>query len=409
MDIASYANSLVPWTEPALAASSGAEAVETAAYPSAATSGTMQLLEGATGWPAAFTSPPVPAAQAAHRGFDIAYRSLSGEALSVYSDGTPSPKYRTRSSTGWSTEQAVFATAPGPAAVDWILLASNPLSNEVALVYSDTTPYLYATVWNGTSWVGSSTTVLDSTGLANPDWASFTAAYEDSTGNLLVVWSHPSTCSGPSDPLYFSTKLLGSTTFSTVQTTASVVGAPGPMVAASEHGTARIAIALDEYCIAACGGNTTCADFSAAMWGGVGTGFLAINDLDNNIGIDFSVRPGSMPVGVGWLGTSGTAVAVYAHPGGTLGYTTWTSAAGWAAPAGATMTPVLAPQAGFQLIRVPSSTGASGDLAIFIADTNGNIWSKRFDGTTWSDMNGGVPVATGVWFDSGKPFGAVAR
>lgn len=131
-------------------------------------------------------------------------------------------------------------------------------------------------------------------------------------------------------------------------------------------------------------------------------------DLDGTVGVRYTIRPGSIPVSVGWRGTSGEAVVVYTHPGGTLSWASWTSAAGWTLETPAAMSPALATQAGFQMLRVPSAmAGGQDDLALLVEDTNGSLWAKLFDGSTWTDMNAGAPLGTGLWVSSGRPFGAV--
>ena len=403
LSLATYANASVSWIEPAIAQSSQAEAV--GAWWTSAASGTVSLAlpERSAGWASAVDTTGVSTAQEAHRGFDVAYETVSGDALAVYTVGTSNPKFRAKAGGAWSSEQSVFSSPPGAASVDWVLLAPHPSIDEIALVYSDTAQHLFAAVWNGSAWTAASTTTLDTSGLNVSDFPAFTAAYGNSTGDLIVAWGHPSTCGGAADPLYYSTKPNGSSAFS-APATAGAIGPPGIITAASEPGTARVAFGVVEYC-AGCA-SSGCDDFSVATWSG--TAFDSVIDLDGTVGVRYTIRPGSIPVSVGWRGTSGEAVVVYTHPGGTLSWASWTSAAGWTLETPAAMSPALATQAGFQMLRVPSAmAGGQDDLALLVEDTNGSLWAKLFDGSTWTDMNAGAPLGTGLWVSSGRPFGAV--
>ena len=397
LPVLSSSNGGVSWVDPALAPSSLAEGVELAPVANGGGAVTLEFLERALNWSPAFSATGLAPSLAAHRDFDVVYETVSGDALSVYSNGGPNPAFRTRVGQAWSAPQPVFAAPPGSAAVDWILLVPHPSTDEVTLLYSDTTPYLYAAVWNGTSWSATSTTALDTTGLNVPDFPAFSAAYGATSGDFLAVWSRPSSCQGAADPLYYATRANGATAFSAPQTSGAV-GAPGVITVASEPGSARIAIAINEY--AMCCMTSSCNDFSAAMWNG--STFTEVVDLDSNSS-DYAGRAGSVPVSVGWVGTTGTAVAVYAHSGGTLNWATWTSGSGWSLQTPATMTPSLSQQMGFQIRMLPSS----GELALLIEDVNGALWAKSYDGTQWSDLNGGAFIASSLWASSGRPFGAL--
>lgn len=95
----------------------------------------------------------------ARRPFDIAYESLSGEALLVYgttvAGGTNDLAYRTWSpSAGWSQE--MYFDDMGHASkitVTYVALASDPNSDRVGMVYIDSTNSdANAVIWNGSSW-----------------------------------------------------------------------------------------------------------------------------------------------------------------------------------------------------------------------------------------------------------------
>lgn len=141
---------------------------------------------------------PVPSSE--QRVFDLAYEQLSGDALVVYSADTPNPEYRTLTAGVWSAPMSVFAAAPpGAGKVRWVVLASRPRSDEIALVYSDHDAALdrwnlYTVTWNGTSFDPKTKAVLTESGGTNPGLGrptqAFDAAYEDLSSDLLIVQSN---------------------------------------------------------------------------------------------------------------------------------------------------------------------------------------------------------------------------
>jgi hypothetical protein len=149
-----------------------------------------------------------------------------------------------------------------------------------------------------------------------------------------------------------------------------------------------------------------CNDWSAGVWDG--TTWAAIQDLDGEPGVAYTNQAGSFPVGVGWL--SGQAVAAYSHSGTLLNWAKWTAAGGWVLQSPATTSPPLAQQVNFTMVHLPA-TGVkpTESLALFIEDISGAVWSKRYDGQGWLDMNAGSSLAIDVQVQEGLSIQAILR
>jgi hypothetical protein len=134
-----------------------------------------------------------------------------------------------------------------------------------------------------------------------------------------------------------------------------------------------------------------------------GSAWTQVVDIDGTVGVVYTQRPGSLPSAVGWYG--GQAIAVYSKtPVGSLNWAKWAAAGGWQLQGPAAMTPALAEQVDFSMVP----TGGDG-LALFILDQNGKIFAKRYNGSTWSDMNANAEVASSVRASEARAMAAVSR
>ncbi|UCG68199.1 MAG: DUF2341 domain-containing protein, partial [Thermoplasmata archaeon] len=122
------------------------------------------------------------------RGFDVAYESKSGNAVFAYfNDSSPSklvPKYRIWDGNSWSSE--MDAEPVGTADIQWIVLASNPLKDEIMMLTLDKgNRDIYAQVWNGTAW---GNVQLIESQASRDDNLCFDAVYEQQSGYGMIVW-----------------------------------------------------------------------------------------------------------------------------------------------------------------------------------------------------------------------------
>ncbi len=365
------------------------------ALSSTGTTGVLSMLESFQApWATAFTSSAIADANTVRRGYDIAVEAVSKDVLVVYSDNGNSPKYRTFT-TSWSGEASVFSTPPGAGVVEWVDLVERPGSNEITLLYADSGGVLFSVVWNGSAWATAQVQTLETT-LTTLNWQTFGGAYERLSGNLLAVWSHPG---AGALGFTWAVKSAASNTFG-APTEHTMMTRPGPLSIAAEPGTNRIAVAYDEL---TCGGGS-CDDFYAAVWDGA-TWSYPPSPLNPDITAYYFSRTGSMPVAVGWVGTTGTAVAVYSQPAAAVSWARWTAGTGFVLQTSAAVNPAWAEQASFQLV----SPAGSPVLLLLASDVSGALWAKSYDGATWANTEGGAALDTTLSNLTGVPFSAVAR
>jgi hypothetical protein len=118
------------------------------------------------------------------RGFDIAYESLSGDAIVVYCDGNADPSYYVWNGSTWTSGGTINLASANNC--EWIKLASDPVSDEIILVSRDTSAGANdyeALVWDGSAWGNSTGLFGNMTDALNEGIA---VEYEES-GNQAVV------------------------------------------------------------------------------------------------------------------------------------------------------------------------------------------------------------------------------
>ncbi len=123
------------------------------------------------------------------RGFDIAYESLSGDAIVAYLDKNIDdgvPRYRIWDGSSWSSAADTDDSSPGSGNIHWIRMASNPLSDEIVLVSLDDSRDIRAQVWNGSSWDEAISITNDARATG---YQCFDVVYEQQSGHAMVVWS----------------------------------------------------------------------------------------------------------------------------------------------------------------------------------------------------------------------------
>ena len=405
---------VVRWSVPRVSPIDGSELIAIASTNGAAT--TLEIVRGPDGAFAPTVSiSALPLATFDKRGFDLAYEAHGGTAVVAYTDGTPSPKVRRLSADGttWSAEVAVPSSGGAP--VSWIELESRAGTDELALVYADEAGILWALTETAGTWDAAPTQL--ETVLRTTNWQAFAAAYESLSGDLLVVWGHTT---GGAMGTFWSTKLADQPVFSTGVMDPLLFGG-GVFTVAPEAGTDRIVIGLDEY---SCQGGG-CDDVWGAVWDGVGMTQqtdldLAIGAANVSIADEYGSRAGSRPVGVSWLGTTGTAVlvwgcATYALPPPQQCDSTLVDSATWS-PVGGwqwvefTTTPAVMDKSSIALVNLGDSV-----LAVF-TDLGSNVWAKRavpnadpMSHVTWSDTEGGAALTTSTGVLVDQPFGIARR
>jgi hypothetical protein len=118
------------------------------------------------------------------RGFDIAYESLSGDAIVVYCDGDADPAYYVWNGSTWTSGGTINVGSANNC--EWIKLASSPTSDEIIMVERDTGSVYEAQVWNGSSW----SSALTMGSMEQPAHDGLAVEYEESGDQALVVVSN---------------------------------------------------------------------------------------------------------------------------------------------------------------------------------------------------------------------------
>jgi parallel beta-helix repeat protein len=366
---------------------------------------TLDLIDwSGVAWSRVFESTAIASANSGRRGFDVAFEAVSGNALVVYSNNTPTPVYRTRTAGTWSAETSLPLNDgggpnpdPNSGIVQWIGLASRPGRNEIALGYTDTNRDFVVIVWNGTQWLTSTATRLDNNitpygGTANVENRAFDLAYESVTGDLMAAY-----CRSSSNGFRWAKKPAASTIFTTP---ANVNGAPGAAAnyvsLASEPGTNRIAA-----CAAHITGGTRPERLGVATWNG--TAWVNITEAASSLVDLANTGPGDFPCDVAWVGTTGVAVCVY--PGSTtatLDWVQWTGAGGWVVQPTVSM-----PGKNYTDSVLCLSRSGASRIDVVLSDAAGALYAGVYDGLSWSTT--ATPLSTVLSTSSGRAFGALIQ
>ncbi len=304
----------------------------------------------------------------------------------VYSNNTANPVYMTHTGGSWNTGN-VFGTPPGSGTVEWVELVRRPGTNEISLVYADSNSDLFAVVWDGSNWDVSNAATLEQN-LSTVTTKAFDAAYEGLTGNLLVVW-------GLSNDLEYSSKAAGLNGFSAgASVGGGFTGRKGNTVdLASERSGNRIALGTR-------GGIASDDDFNTAMWNG--GSWINITAPSDGTG----VNPGSGDAGVavGWVGTSGVAVAVYSSTSGQIDWSRWSAGGGWVVQADE----AVAGMGDTESVLMETFSDQNKLMAV-LSDSNSDLYAVTYDGSNWVVTNGGVALETGLSATDSVPYGFSIR
>jgi hypothetical protein len=342
-------------------------------------------------WSLEWSAGAIASSQAGKRGFDVAYEQGSGDALVVYSNNTNTPRYRTRTAGLWSAELAL-PIAPLSGIVQWVQLAARPGSSEIALAYSDANADLAVLVWSGTAWTTATSSVLEQNLKTNAVTGAvsnraFDLAYEATTGELLVAWARLG-----ANGFRYTTKDAASSTWpASNQVSQALASVPHFVDLATEPGGNRIALVV-------CGLGDGQERMGLATW--TGNNWMDRDEVDSQITNANDTAVGDFPAAVAWLGTSGTAICVYADDqAGTLDWVQWTSNGGWVAQSDFAM-----PGKGITE-SVELQTFASGNrVMLLLSDSNSDLFGLWTDGLSWNTTNGGLALTTSLSSINSVPF-----
>ncbi len=361
----------------------------------------LDFFSGSNGnWSLDWNSTAIAQAEANKRGFALAYEDSSGEALAVYTSNTNTPRYRSRSSGSWSSEQplplndgAGHNPDPNTGIVLWTELASRPGTDEITLLYLDANRDLIAIVWDGSQWLTNSAVVLETEMKINASSGelsnrNFDLAYVEQTGQLMTAWSRESDTG-----FWYSTKTAGSSNWSTA---AQISSAPGGGIvhfvdlAAEPQGTCVAGAFFDM------GDGTE--RLGLATWDG--SSWINPGEYDSQTRNVNDSATGDFFGAVGWVGTSGKAICVYSdNNNGDIDWASWTSGAGWAIE-----TDVPIAGKGFTESVLLHSYRGQDRVLLLISDSADDLWSASYDGSTWSLGNAGSALETDLSAIDTRPF-----
>jgi len=149
----------------------------------------VQVWNGAT-WSATTLLMTIAAGDSDKRGFDIEYETNTDRAIVVYNDTTADPDYRIWDGTAWSAVPTnINLTTTGDPL--WIELASNPLSDEIAMIIADANDDVQGMRWTGGvtgAWSNMGAGVWDANA-ANSVTKVIDVAYEQQSGRAMFMWA----------------------------------------------------------------------------------------------------------------------------------------------------------------------------------------------------------------------------
>jgi hypothetical protein len=214
--------------------------------------------------------------------------------------------------------------------------------------------------------------------------------HETTSGDALVIWA------GPLNAIEYATRVAGATSWSTASGISGLGFTPSFYDLAADPSSNRIAMAGMEDAAAG-------REPKVAMWSG--SAWIDAARLESGSNVSAGTVSGRMNMAVGWVGTSGVAIALYADDvAGALDWGLWTSSTGWdlqsdVAIAGKDTSESLA------LVMTP------GDDVLYalISDADGSLFVARYEGSAWSVTNSGAALEADLSAASGVPFAASAR
>ncbi len=285
------------------------------------------------------------------RGFDVAYETLSGDALVAYCDATTGEaNYYIWNGTTWTAGAGI--TLGSANSCEWIQLASDPVSDEIILLSRDSTGGQYeAQVWNGTTW-GNSTTQGSIVEAAHEGMS---VMYEESGNQAVIVTSD-------GNPARFRWNSWNGTTWGTVAT--QTIGDD------FEWGKLVRDIGTDEMmlCYQDEDSDIGYVHWTGAAWTGQGE---LIADGTANVKND----PAFACVFEDTSGRDNYVLQTFSNTTQT-NYSTWNNTA-WSTAA---QVNTISDSATMQLIR----TGDANILGIFFNDPNDTLAFSTWSGTAWS-------------------------
>jgi len=300
----------------------------------------------------------------ADRGFDLEHEARSGRALFAWSNAAGAPRFQLHARGRWTLVREVPLPAGPFGAVRWVELVPRPASDELALLLLDEAGRLACTLWEGQNF-GPARLVASGV-LYRPGWRPFDAAFESTSGDLVVAWGFDRF----TESLRWAERVRASGTWREgLFAAADAVSADVELE--SDPTSDRIAVVLGEADL-----ND---DVSVAVWDGA--------DWIDGAELTLAGGPGNRLREVLWLGTSGTALAVYPGPQGTLRAALYVGGNWRVQPE------VVLPGVG-RPVRLELAASAPGEARGALLDQDGRLFGVGYSAGRFTLLDE-TPLATG--------------
>ena len=313
-------------------------------------------------WSSVAPSPLATVSESVWWGFDVAYESVSGDAMLVWNNGTTGTSglsYRVWNGTAWSAPATI--TTPLAGEPQQLQLAANPTSDQMVLTVGTAGSNDYALVWDGVQWIPGDSLVLESAGRGNR--TDTNVVYEAQSGDAIVTYRSGN--GAIAEPVYY--RVWNGSTWSaeaSVAPPAGGLGHPQWTMVASDPGSDRLVMGV----------LTDSADIWLTTWNGSAWAAptLASAKADSAAVPDLAVA---------FEPTSGEAIVTYAEAGKKqVRYRTWTVGGGWAAE-------VNGPNLG----NTPSTMmlyprPGTDDVMLGVLQASTQVADILWDGTGWSSI-----------------------
>ncbi|MBI2432723.1 MAG: hypothetical protein HYV26_07630 [Candidatus Hydrogenedentes bacterium] len=286
-------------------------------------------------------------ADRAHLGVDVAYESLSSDAMVAGRHSTGNdPYYSTWNGTSWSARTAI-SNPYGSGDVRTVVLASNPLSDELILGMLTSGNDLVTFIWSGSAWTN---TYYVSASISVTQYHPFDICYEQTSGEALATY-------GVSSNDWIYANLGGTGTIRTLGNDAQIV-----RQASDPSSDYIIAAAVDQD-----------NDLSVAVWNGSSWVYAAEIETNMKASTSFTVA-------VAWESSGDEALIFYGENGvNNLRYRRWTKSTG---TPGSEQT---GPSTGQNIESIQALTIPEEDrIIVLTGDTNDDCEFNLWEGDAFS-------------------------
>lgn len=326
------------------------------------------------------------------RDYALGREALSGDLLLVVSAKDKAPHYATYSGGQWSAVQRLPSGVSAGNYVRWVKLVSRPASDELMLLYSDSSQDLYAVRWDGSAWHEGSYKELtndlnknDITGDVSN--RSFDGAYEGSSEQFLAVWGR-------------ETKLgIQHATWDGSAWTKSGDNEfyPGHTYFVDLAADPRPGSSLIAGVFVDLGGGYE--RVAAGVWNG--DAWLGLQEYDGQIYDYNDEGRGDAVSAVGWVGDK--AICVYGDEGGTPKWLSWQQSQGdWTLHQAL----MVSSMGRLESVSMASQLQPDAGVVVLLSDSNDQLFGIFYDGGNWLRLSQ-PPITTPLTSVDTVPFAFV--